>query len=194
MMRRRTRTAPAAIAVALALAAGACLPAYKGQSRTVAPAQLRADDAWLLVEAPAVKQRANVDCGAAALAMVVARWRPELDRARIAGSLRVVDDGFRMGDLRDVARAAGLRAFAVQGDRELLRHELERGRPVVIGLHRPYRDRARAHYEVVIGVHPDGRVATIDPADAKWHVRPWRGLAAEWDSAGRPALVVLGVR
>lgn len=188
------RTTSAAFALALALAAGACLPTYQGQSRAVAPAQLRADRAWLLVDAPPVRQRADVDCGAAALAMVVARWRPELDHARIARSVRVVDDGFRLGDLRDVARAAGLRAFAVQGDRALLRYELERGRPVMIGLHRPYGDRARAHYEVVIGVHPDGRVATIDPADAKWHVRPWKGLEAEWDSAGRPALVVVGVR
>jgi ABC-type bacteriocin/lantibiotic exporter with double-glycine peptidase domain len=178
----------------LALATSACLPTYQGDSRRVAPAQLRSDDAWLLVEAPVVKQRADVDCGAAALAMVVARWRPELDRAHIARSIPVVNDGFRLGDLRDVARAAGLRAFALVGDPALLRYELERGRPVLIGLHRPYRDRTRAHYEVVIGVHPDGRVATIDPGDGAWHVRPSRGLMAEWDSAGRPALVVLGVR
>lgn len=184
----------ALVACAVALASSACLATYRGESRRVAPAQIRADEAWLLAEAPAVRQRADVDCGAAALAMVVARWRPDLDRAQIARAVPVVNDGFRLGDLRDVARAAGLRAFAIIGDRDLLRYEIERGRPVVIGLHRPYRDRARAHYEVVIGVHPDGRVATIDPGDAQWHVRPWRGLMAEWNAAGRPALVVLGVR
>lgn len=182
------------VGVIVALALTACLPTYRGDSRRVAAARLRSDDAWLLAETPAVKQRTDMDCGAAALAMVVSRWRPELDRARIARAVPVVNDGFRMGDLRDVARAAGLRAFALVGDRDLLRYELERGRPVLIGLHRPYRDRVRAHYEVVIGVHPDGSVATIDPGDAQWHVRTWRGLMAEWDSAGRPALVVLGVR
>lgn len=184
----------AACALVVAVSASACLPAYKGDSRRVIPAHLRADRAWVLAETPAVRQQADVDCGAAALAMVVARWRPDLDRARIARSIPVVNDGYRLGDLRDVARRAGLRAFAIVGDRELLRYELERGRPVLVGLHRPYRDRARAHYEVVIGVHPDGRVATIDPGDASWHVRTWNGLMAEWDSAGRPALVVLGVR
>jgi ABC-type bacteriocin/lantibiotic exporter with double-glycine peptidase domain len=181
------------IVIAL-VATSACISTYKGDSRRVAPANLRADDAWVLAEAPAIQQQADVDCGAAALAMVVARWRPELDRSHIAQSIPVVNDGYRLGDLRDVARSAGLRAFAIVGDADLLRYELVRGRPVVIGLHRPYRDRARAHYEVVIGVHRDGRVATIDPGDASWHVRSWRGLKAEWDSAGRPALVVLGVR
>lgn len=185
----------ALVAAALtAVLASACLPTYQGASRRVAPAQLRDDNAWVLAETPAVQQKANVDCGAAALAMVVARWRPDLDRARIVRTVPVINEGFRLGDLRDVARAAGLRAFALVGDRDLLRYELERGRPVVIGLLRPYRDKARAHYEVVIGIHPDGRVATIDPGDAQWHVRSWRGLMAEWESAGRPALVVLGVR
>ncbi|HUQ02221.1 MAG TPA: papain-like cysteine protease family protein [Kofleriaceae bacterium] len=183
-----------ALLAAMVVTLVACVPTYKGASRRVSPAQLRADDAWVLAPAPAMKQHADVDCGAAALAMVVARWRPELDRERITRSVRVVNDGFRLGDLRDLARSSGLRAFALVGDQALLRHEVERGRPVVIGLHRPYRDRARAHYEVVIGVHPDGRVATIDPIDAQWHVRPLDGLMAEWDSAGRPALVVLGVR
>jgi ABC-type bacteriocin/lantibiotic exporter with double-glycine peptidase domain len=183
-----------AILAALVVTLVACVPTYQGASRRVSPAQLRADDAWVLAPTPAVKQQDSMDCGAAALAMVVARWRPELDRARITRSVPVVNDGFRLGDLRDLARSAGLRAFALVGDPALLRYELERGRPVVVGLHRPYRDRARAHYEVVIGVHPDGRVATIDPIDAEWHVRPLEGLMAEWESAGRPALVVLGVR
>jgi ABC-type bacteriocin/lantibiotic exporter with double-glycine peptidase domain len=178
----------------VATSASGCLSTYQGDSRRVAPAKLRGDAAWVIAEAPAVRQQTDVDCGAAALAMVVARWRPELDRSQIAHSVPVVNDGYRLGDLRDVARAAGLNAFAIVGDADLLRYELVRGRPVVIGLHRPYRDKARAHYEVVIGVHRDGRVATIDPGDAAWHVRSWRGLEAEWSSAGRPALVVLGVR
>jgi hypothetical protein len=129
------------------------------------------------------------------LTMVLRRWGAALDLEAISRRVPAQPGGHRLGDLRDFARRAGMRAFAIKGDRDTLEHELGSGRPVVVGLFRPYDDeRARSHYEVVVALHPDGRVATIDPADARWHVRTWQGLLAEWEPAGRPTLVVLGAR
>ena len=183
-------------AALLALGAlAACAPAYVGDSRRIAPEQVTAGDGWVVAAAPAVRQQHADDCGAAALAMVLARWGTALDRDSIAARVPTRPGGYRLGDLRDLARTAGMSAFAIKADRDTLTHELGAGRPVLVGLFRPYDDRrARSHYEVVVGVHRDGRVATIDPADARWHVRSWKGLLAEWEPAGRPALVVLGAR
>ncbi|MEZ4398787.1 MAG: cysteine peptidase family C39 domain-containing protein [Kofleriaceae bacterium] len=187
-----TRRAAALVAVAAALVGGACAPRYTGGARALSPATLAHEPGWSQVPTPAVRQRTEADCGAAALAMTVARWRPTLDVDAITRARPVPPGGLRLGDLRDLARAAGLAAFAVAGDQALLRYELGRGRAVVVGLYRPYGARAVAHYEVVVGVHADGRVATRDPADAGLRVRTWAALRAEWLPAGAPALVVLG--
>ncbi len=187
-------TLSAAFVVVLMLVSG-CALNYSGQARPIAASQVTASDGWLLVSVPTVHQRSESDCGAAALAMVVARWRPALTRDVIARSLTASPQGFRLGDMRDLARASGLVAFAVQGDRALLTHELEVGRPLVIGLHRPYgKKHILAHYEVVVAIAPDGRVVTIDPSKAgeAWQVRPWVDFLAEWQAAGLPALVVIG--
>ncbi len=183
-------TMPLAALVAVGLAA--CTAAYTGGARTVTPAQLAGEDGWVLAPTRAVRQRSDNDCGAAALAMVVARWRPALDVVAIADQTPTRAEGLRLGEMRDLARDIGLRAFAIVGDREVLGHELGLDRPVLIGLYRPYDRQRRSHFEVVVGLHPDGRVATIDPADAAWKVRSWAELLAEWNPAGSPALVVLG--
>lgn len=189
-----SRRALCALTAVIAMTAGGCVAHYTGDARRVAPEDIRRDDGWTVAPAQPVKQVRQADCGAAALAMMVARWRPALDRAAIERAVVTHPEGQRLGDLRDVARKTGLRAFALAGDRELLRYELSRGRPVMIGLHRPYGGkRVLSHYEVVVALHEDGRVATIDPSDAAWKVRTWDGLLAEWQPAGRPALVVIGM-
>ena len=180
------------LAVVIALASSACATAYTGESRHIAAEVVLHGDGWRTAPVPAVTQADENDCGAAALAMVIARWRPRLDRIAIAHAVPLQTTGYRLGDLRDIARAAGLSAFAIAGDRDVLDHELARGRAVVVGLYRPYGKHLLAHYEVVVGLHRDGRVATIDPADGEWHVRSWDGLLAEWQPAGRPALVIVG--
>lgn len=183
-----------AIAVALLLMlSAACTAAYRGDARPIAPGDVRAADGWVRAAAPAIAQLADADCGAAALAMVVQRWRPALDRAAIARVAPPQDGGISLGRLRDLARAEGLDAYAIAGDHATIVHELRLGRPLVVGLVRPYEGgQARSHYEVIIAAHPDGRVVTIDPADAGWRVRSPAGLDAEWAPGGYPTLVVLG--
>ena len=179
----------------LALVLGACTAGYRGQARPVDPASLTAEAGWQLAPAPEVRQVDQTDCGPASLAMIAGRWQLALDRDAIVRALPPDRGrGARLGALRDVARAHGLRAYAIAGDRDVLAYELGHGRPVLIGLVRPIRrDRGLPHFEVVVGVHRDGRVATIDPSRG-WQVRPWSALEAEWRLAGHAALVVLGPR
>jgi ABC-type bacteriocin/lantibiotic exporter with double-glycine peptidase domain len=170
---------------------------YSGGARQIEPGQVAHQPGWVsAAPTPTVRQRGNADCGLAALAMVAGRWHvaltlDEAQRAVAAPTPR----GVKLGELRKAARAKGLQAFAVAGDEAMLEHEVRAGRPVIVGLLRPYgRDRALSHYEVVVALRAsaDGRqVVTIDPAGG-WQVRNWTDLDAEWKPAGRPALVVLG--
>lgn len=184
--------AAAAALVAASLALAACAVPYSGAARPVDAAAIAPAAGWTVAPVPVIRQRALADCGPAALAMIAARWQRPLALADATRAAPPDADGTRLGSLRDVARAHGLRAFALAGDRALLEHELERGRPVLVGLVRPHGRRALTHFEVVVGVHPDGRVATVDPG-AGWQVRPWSGLEAEWAPGGHPAMVVVGV-
>jgi ABC-type bacteriocin/lantibiotic exporter with double-glycine peptidase domain len=182
----------AATALALLGVAGCASPG--GRSRTFDEARLTAADGWLVAApTPAVAQEGPSDCGAAALAMVAGRWRVALSLTEATAALPAATGGALLGDLRNVARAHGLSAFAIAGDRATLLHELGAGRPVIVGLLIPAgTGRARSHYEVVVAAHPgDDTFATLDPAGGR-RLRGWPELDAEWLPAGRPALVVVG--
>ena len=183
----------AGLAIAGAALVSGCVR-VASNATPVAPAAIAPDRGWISVAGvEPVRQRSQLDCGPAALVMVARRWGVPLDlRTATRSARRKPGHGARLGALRSVARASGLTAFAIRADRATLIHELERGRPVVVGLLRGRGRKRLSHYEVVVGFHPRrGEVATIDPA-AGFAVRRWPDLAAEWDPAGRPALVVLG--
>ncbi len=190
----RRRTALCAAAVVAVVVAGGCV-AYTGGARPLDPAGLAGDPAWIVAGAtPAIVQHSDLDCGAAALAMVAGRWSVAWTAAEVTAWLpQPSQRGSRLGDLRDLARARGLEAYAVAGDRATLLHELRAGRPVVVGLWLRYGGRrVRSHYEVVMAIHAAARqVATLDPAGG-WRIRTWDALEAEWGPAGRPTLIVLG--
>ena len=189
------RAAAAALALVVGLAGLAGCVSFGGRSRAFDSTRLTTDPGWIAaVPTPAVRQEGSQDCGAASLAMVAARWRVDLSLEEAVAALPDgATRGARLGDLRDVARAHRLRAFAIAGDRDTLVHELRAGRPVILGLllrHGPRR--ALSHYEVIVAVHAvDGRFVTIDPATGS-RVRSWADLDAEWLPAGRPTLVVVG--
>ncbi len=195
-MSRSLRPTHAAAWGALALAATltGCV-SFPSTARPVEPAAISRDRGWIATgPVTPIRQQAARDCGPAALAMVARFWgRPiALHDATVVAEARSGGRGARLGALRDLARRRGLTAFAIRADRATLVHELERGRPVVVGLLRARGDRRLSHFEVVVGFHPARReVATIDPAGGLG-IRQWRELAAEWNPAGRPALVVLG--
>jgi ABC-type bacteriocin/lantibiotic exporter with double-glycine peptidase domain len=182
----RTRWATAALALALSTGC------YRGSARTISPAAIHADGGWLLVRGvPFLPQTGDEDCGAAALAMVLRYWNVATSPAEVAGAHpQSRGRGLRAGELRDFARGRGVDAFVVHGEPGDLRHELERGRPLIVGLAKPYTGRTLAHYEVLIGLHRDGRrVLTLDPAQG-WRENTLEGFAAEWGAARQLLLVV----
>ena len=130
---------------ALALVAmSACIP-YSGGAQAIDPARLRREPGWIVAApTPELRQRGPHDCGAAALAMVAGRWHVALSVDQAVAVLPPTPPtGAQLADLRDAARARGLTAFAIAGDRDTLVHELRAGRPVIVGLLLPYgRDRA----------------------------------------------------
>lgn len=70
-------------------------------------------------------------------------------------------------------------------------HELEQGRPVIVGVAKPTTQDAVAHYEVVVGMHrASRRVATYDPA-AGVRQNTFGGFLTEWQAAGRVLLVIM---
>jgi ABC-type bacteriocin/lantibiotic exporter with double-glycine peptidase domain len=167
---------------------------YTGSARTVSPAEIGRDPGWLLVRGvPFLEQRAENDCGAAALAMVLRYWglpvsREDITAAYPLGAGR--ERGLRAGELRDFTRRRGLEAFLIEGQLHDVRAELERARPVIVGLGKPYGEQRFAHYEVVVGLHGGRRrILTLDPARG-WRENSLEGFAAEWAPAQRLLLVV----
>ena len=164
---------------------------YVGTARDFSPSILSREHGWIAVrEVSWLAQRDDADCGAAAIGMVVAHWtgaEPQVvaDAVRPAGK-----SGIRADRLRAEARRHGLAAFLVHGRIADLEHELRRGRPVLVGLVKPHRNDALAHYEVVVAYHPERRVVvTLDPATG-WRQNSLRGFLAEWKPPGYLALIV----
>ena len=177
-----------------ALVAVAGCATYRGGARSIDPARL-SEPGWLVAApTPEVQQPGEHDCGAAALAMIAGRWHVALSvQGAVAALPAPTREGTRLDDLRSVARAHGLAAFAIAGDRKTLLHELRARRPVIVGLLLPYGPKqSLSHYEVLVGAREaDDEFVTINPAGG-WRARSWAALDAEWRPAGRPTLVVLG--
>jgi ABC-type bacteriocin/lantibiotic exporter with double-glycine peptidase domain len=185
--------APRALVLAIALLATGCRLSYTGGAKPVDAAKL--DGEWLRAsQTPVVKQRAQKDCGLAALAMVAGAWGKPVTIDTLRREVKMSDKGVKLGALRDAARSHGLVAYAIAGKYADLRNELEKGRPVVLGLQLPFeQDRALHHYEVVVALNSrDGTVVTLDPATGKHMSRSKAVLEKEWKPVGFPTLVVVG--
>jgi ABC-type bacteriocin/lantibiotic exporter with double-glycine peptidase domain len=186
---------PLAAAAVAVLSASSC---YTGTAHAISPrevaARAAADPGWLIVgNVPLIRQRSDADCGSAAAAMVLSYWSAPATVAELdARDPVAAEHGWRAGELRALLRQRGFDAFVISGRLEDLAHELRQGRPVVVGVVKRYRgERALAHYEVVIGVHPArGRILTLDPADG-WRENTLEGFDREWGPSDRTTLVVL---
>ncbi len=184
-----------AIACLVLCGAAGCQLPYAGGAKPVGPQQL--GSGWYHATAtPVVRQQQETDCGLAALAMVAGAWGRSWSVAELDHQLPPGDKGVKLGTLRDYARAHGLEAYAIKGTSADLEHELQHGRPVVLGLLLPFdQGHNLSHYEVAIAIRPtDGTVVTIDPASGQWLSRSRKVLDLEWGHAGYAALVVVGER
>lgn len=179
--------------LALALAAPAC---YSGTAQSIPASSMTAlarDPDWEIVsDVPFVRQQTLHDCGPAALAMVLAHFRVP----PASGEARALAGGdVRAGTLRDVARSSGLEAYVVSGTFDDLFTQVERGRPVVVGLAKPLAltgGRSLAHYEVVIGLNRSRRlILSLDPAEGL-RENTLEGFAREWAPTRQVTIVFLG--
>jgi ABC-type bacteriocin/lantibiotic exporter with double-glycine peptidase domain len=152
----------------VALASGCGITkVYSGAAVDATP-EMMAEPGWIKLDGVMpILQRESADCGAAALTMVLHRLGEPMTLERALAELEAKPDrSIRAGDLRDLARSHGFSAFLISGEERDLRRQLEKGRPLLVGLVKPTAGREFvAHFEVVIGVHPERRlVLTVDPA------------------------------
>jgi len=183
------RLRPLTLLIGAAAALAAC---HADRGHVISPADVRERDGWVLVrDVPFVGQRSDRDCGAAAIAMVLRAWCVAVDAGAVAAAYPALQErGLQAGELRDFARAQGLDAFLVKGEPADLRAEIERRRPLIVGLARQANGKRVGHYEVVIGFHhARHRILTIDPASG-WRESSVEAFAAEWAGAQQLALVV----
>jgi len=139
---------------------------------------------------PVIRQQEMTDCGAAALAMVLSYWNIHATLEDVGRECPTIPEkGIRAKDLRDYARAYGLRSYLVHGCWEDLQNELGLGHPLIVGLVKPWGDSIITHYEVVVGVNPElDSVVMIDPSRG-WCQTTKTAFCREWDLAGYLTLV-----
>lgn len=177
--------------MAIALATTSCAT-YRGTASSVDSTLPRTEPGWIWVSGvPAIEQEGEKDCGAAALAAVLGYWGAQSTSDEVAGAVqRSPREGAAAGELTAFARSRGFDAYVFHGEMADIEKELGEGRPVIVGVAKPYGDRWLKHYEVVTGLHPRSRwVLTFDPARG-WRKNALPGFLTEWDPAGRIMIVV----
>ena len=161
------------------LALGGC---YRGGARPTTATQLAADHDWLaLLDVPVVQQAGERDCGAAAAAMVLGHFGLPTEQAAIRSASSLPDEqALSAGFLRVYLRSRGLKAFLIQGTLLDLERELKAGRPVLVGVIKPYATTNYAHFLVVTGFNRTAReLAVIDPAEG-WRQYSFEAFTQEW--------------
>jgi ABC-type bacteriocin/lantibiotic exporter with double-glycine peptidase domain len=189
MRRQSNRSLQTLFALMVAALAGC----YHGTARTVSIGDLGRERGWVVVNGPRlIRQTAERDCGAAALAMMLHHWAVPASADEILHAVHIEPGrGITIGVLRDIARQKGLAAFVIKGELADLVNEVGLNRPVLVGLVQKVGDRALSHYEVVAGINQTTRhVLLLDPARGL-REDGFDGFAAEWDRAGRPTLVIV---
>jgi ABC-type bacteriocin/lantibiotic exporter with double-glycine peptidase domain len=180
------------LGLALLCAAPAC---YTGSARDVSAEWLekaRTDGSWQMVpDVRFVAQKSDADCGPAALAMVLAHFGVPATLDQVTALDPPSDGGVRAGALRDVARGKGLEAFVISGTLKDLVEQIERGRPVLVGLDKPMvGTRAVAHYEVVVGINRRERlILSLDPSRGP-RENTLQGFAREWVPTHQVTIVI----
>jgi predicted double-glycine peptidase len=164
---------------------------YQGSARSAEPAVLAREGEWTMVAGfPLVRQVRDDDCGGAALASVLKFWGYEATPESVEAAIGRADRRLSAGDMADHARSYGLRAYVFFGTMDDVRHELERGRPVIVGLGKKIvTGKALAHYEVVVGYEPKKHLLLLLDPGHGWQVDTVRGFAEEWARSGGVTIV-----
>src|ERR1044071_7064024 len=139
---------------------------YRGTATTVQPSDVAREGGWVIVpHFPLVMQQGDHDCGAAALAAVLTYWGHPAKPAEIVEAQPKPGQRLSASDIEHYARGQGLSSYVFFGTMKDVAYELTHGRPVIVGVAKPYSgNKALAHYEVVVGYEPaKKRVLFLDP-------------------------------
>jgi ABC-type bacteriocin/lantibiotic exporter with double-glycine peptidase domain len=167
-----------AVFAALSLACSS----YKTTARDAQPSKVVQDGNWVLVPRfPLVLQSGTKDCGAAALSAVAGYWGHAVAPSIIEASTGRTGERLRAGDLERFARASGLSSYVFYGTMNDIVYEVQRGRPVIVGLGKVIEEKkALAHYEVVVGYEPKKRLVMLLDPGRGWQIDTFEGFAREW--------------
>jgi len=139
---------------------------------------------------PLVRQVDRDDCGGAALAAVLRYWGHSATPESIEAAIGRHDRRLSAGDMAAHAREVGLSAYVINGTMNDVAYELDRGRPLIVGLGKEIvTGSALSHYEVVVGYEPTKkRVLLLDP-ERGWQIDTFEGFATEWSRSGGVTIV-----
>ena len=151
---------------------------------------------WL--DVPFVKQRKD-GCGAASIAMVMQYWQrqegrnedPDAEYSHIQNELlSPALHGIYAFDMERYLRQKGFATYVFLGDREVLAHHLDKGRPLIVAV-KPGRN-LPLHFVVVVGVdQADQFVLLNDPDQRKLLKEDLPRFEREWKAAGHWTLLAV---
>ena len=192
MIRWRKAYGAALFLIIMATFAVGCA-SYRGTATSAQPSVVSQEGHWTMVRNfPHVAQQGDKDCGAASLAAVLRYFGQSASPESIATAMNSTDSRLSAGEMATYARDAGLRSYVFYGTMKDVVHELDRGRPVIVGLGKMIDEKkALSHYEVVVGYEPNKKqVLLLDPARG-WQVDSYEGFANEWAISKAVTIVVL---
>lgn len=165
---------------------------------SVAAANVFAQTQALWIDVPYVKQSPE-GCGAASLAMVMQYWEAKQSRtpSDASDAARIFDvlhapksHGIYASAMEQYLTEHGFQSFAFAGGWEDLRDNIQKGRPLIVGL-KPTSGKA-LHYVVITGIDSDrGLVMFNDPAGRKLTKLDRKTFEKEWDATGKWSLLAL---
>lgn len=157
-----------------------------------------ADAPGVMLDVPFVAQPKN-GCGAASIAMVMQYWQrgaaAHSDRADVATIQRALYSkdakGIFASAMERYFMQAGYRTFAIRGRWSDLRENLEKGRPLIVGL-APEGPHDPLHYVVVAGMDWEHDwVFVNDPAQRKLMKMARVNFERQWAVTGDWTLLVV---
>lgn len=150
---------------------------------------LAAQPPGLWIDVPFVAQTRD-GCGSAAISMIMQYWEKRAGQAvtnsadpeRIQAALYSASaGGIPASRMREYFQASGYQAFAFRGNWSDLKHHIQEGRPLIVGL-KAGGPLGPLHYVVVVGIDPErGYVYMNDPAQQKLLRISREGFESEWN-------------
>ena len=164
---------------------------YQGTAKAAEPSVAVREGDWVMVpNFPLVRQLDSDDCGGAALASVLRFWGYSATPESVEAAIGRKDRHLAAGDMAKHAQKLGLRAYVFFGTVADVTHELEHGRPVIVGLGKKIvTGKALAHYEVVVGYEPKRQLLMLLDPGRGWQVDTLKGFAEEWARSGGVTIV-----